>query len=179
MDGEVILDGQNCVELEKLGISLMAVEDKIIVMFDDYKSGYECKTCNGKGEVLGCGPCGNTGKDRFMQECKVCKGKGVEHKNICPDCKGKGGILVIPETAKSLPTTGVVMSMGPDTDAMKYTRMIRQALQIIEGYKKFKPEEVALEEEIQNKNITNWKEELKHIPIRLGSRVILDRKSVV
>ena len=37
MDGKVIVDGQNVAEIENLGISLMAVEDKIIVMFDEYK----------------------------------------------------------------------------------------------------------------------------------------------
>lgn len=152
--GEVIVDGQNVVELQNLGISLMAVEDKIIVMFDDYKSGYECKDCKGAGLITGCVTCDNTGKDRFKQECKACRGAGDKFKRQCPTCKGKGGILVIPETAKSLPTTGVVVSMGPDTPAMK----------LIQSYRDLIDTEAFQKEMILKR--------LKEIPIRLGARVI-------
>jgi len=155
--GEVVVDGQNVVELEKLGISLMAVEDKIIVMFDDYKSGYECKTCSGKGKMSGCMTCECTGMDRFNQQCKNCGGKGALFEYICPDCQGKGGILVIPESAKSLPTTGVVVSMGPKTEAMELIQGIREVKE-----SKFYTgnQEKALLQKLQE------------IPIRLGSRVI-------
>jgi co-chaperonin GroES (HSP10) len=147
--GEIVVDGQNVVELEKLGISLMAVEDKIIVMFDDYKSGFECKTCNGKTMIEDCPTCHRTGTDRFDQVCKTCLGDS-KFSYLCPECKGKGGILVIPDTAKSLPTTGIVVSMGPTTPAMK----------IIWWLRKFKFLKFWLMSKLLN------------TPIRLGSRVI-------
>lgn len=166
MDGEILVDGQNVVELEKLGISLMAVEDKIIVMFDDFKSGYECKTCGGVGKVYGCSVCDNSGKDRFDQECKICKGSGKAYQLSCPDCKGKGGILVIPETAKSLPTTGVVVSMGPDTPAMIHTKNLRENIKLRDSYTGTDTYDK------QQLVVDDCKQRLAEIPVRLGSRVI-------
>ena len=155
--GEIVVDGQNVVELQQLGISLMAVEDKIIVMFDDYKSGYECKNCKGKGKIGGCPVCLGTGKDRFEQTCKTCLGN-PKFAVLCKECKGKGHLIFIPETAKSLPTTGVVVSMGPETPAMKVTNRI---LNLGKGTE-------------FDLNITEeqLREQLKQIPIRLGARVI-------
>lgn len=164
--GEVIVDGQNVVELEKLGISLMAVEDKIIVMHDDYKSGFECKTCKGEGKLTGCQTCHNSGKDRFGQTCKSCNGVPMNHITVCPDCKGKGGLLVIPETARSLPTTGIVVSMGPETRAMILTRNYHENLKLREtfaGTPKYNDYTKILEDILEDYNET---------PIRLGARVI-------
>lgn len=159
MNGEIITDGQNVAEIVNLGISLMAVEDKIIVMFDDYKSGYECKNCSGNGYLTGCTSCENTGKDRFEQPCRICEGKGVDRKVQCHECKGKGGILVIPETAKSLPTTGIVLSMGPETPAMQVVRNLRDK----QKNGDFSQIKMTVEE---------LQEQLNQIPIRLGARVI-------
>lgn len=156
--GEIVLDGHNVAEIQELGISLMAVEDKIIVMHDDYKSGYECKTCKAKGYLEGCGFCADTGKDRFDQPCKNCKGEGKNLKITCPDCKGKQVWLEIPQTAKSLPTTGVVLSMGPETPAMKKTKEILD----------YQNSDLVIPQNI----IDKAKKELNEIPIRLGTRVI-------
>jgi len=93
--GEVNIDKDNAVELVELGIQLEAVEDKIIVMMDSYKSGYECKECGGTGKV----------KSTFVE--------GAERE--CEACNGKGATLVIPEISKSLPTLGTVMSVGEKT----------------------------------------------------------------
>lgn len=164
--GEILVDGQNVVELQQLGISLMAVEDKIIVMFDDFKSGYECKNCNGKGLIVGCIVCENTGKDRFGQDCKSCLGAGDKSQRQCSTCKGKGDILVIPETAKSLPTTGVVVSMGPDTPAMIATR------NIIENRKLQKSKAGTKDYDTYEAIVIDCEQRLKEIPIRLGARVI-------
>lgn len=164
--GEVIVDGQNVVELEKLGISLLAVEDKIIVMHDDYKSGYECKTCKGEGKLTGCNTCHNSGKDRFGQTCKSCSGVPMNHITVCPDCKGKGGLLVIPETARSLPTTGIVVSMGPETEAMKLTKVI------LEEKERLKAEAGTESYDRINRNLKDYLKRLEETPIRLGARVI-------
>ena len=98
--GEVNIDKDNAVELVELGIQLEAVEDKIIVMMDSYKSGYECKECSGTGKV----------KSTFVE--------GAERE--CEACNGKGATLVIPEISKSLPTLGTVMSVGEKTRWAKY-----------------------------------------------------------
>lgn len=97
--GEVIVDNDNAVEITDLKIQLEAVEDKIIVIMDQYKSGFECKTCGGTGKI----------KSTVV----------VDAEKECPECHGKGGLLVVPETAKSLPTLGTVVSLGPETPWMK------------------------------------------------------------
>lgn len=96
---EVIKDQLNVVELIDLQCSMMAVEDKIIILVDEYKSGFECKTCGGTGKVP------SSVVEGAMKDCTA------------QGCV-KGALLVIPDTAKSLPSTGVVMSMGPQTQCM-------------------------------------------------------------
>lgn len=171
--GEVIVDGQNVCEIENLGISLMAVEDKIIIMFDEYKSGYECTDCKGSGKINQVCICESSGHPGFTNRFKVnpCAncGGNYENKRVvknCDTCKGVGSILVIPQTAKSLPTTGIVVSMGPETPAMKITTAILKskiAMQRVAGTS-FYDDEL--------KRIEEYTEELKNIPIRLGARVI-------
>jgi co-chaperonin GroES (HSP10) len=92
-DIEVKEDKLNVLELSDLGISLEAIADKIIILVDGYKSGYECKECKGTGRVPSPVIAGS------MRDCDECKGKGVT--------------IHIPDTAKSMPSTGVVVSMGP------------------------------------------------------------------
>ena len=91
--GEVLIDRDNAIEITSLGLQLEAVEDKILVIVDAYKSGYECKTCGGTGKI----------------KSPVVEGATKD----CDDCGGKGAILVIPEISKSLPTLGTVVSLGP------------------------------------------------------------------
>lgn len=95
---DVKQDNLNIIELSDLGISLEAVEDKIMILVDGYRSGYECNTCKTTGKV----------------SSDVVQGALRD----CPDCKGKGRTLEIPDNAKSKPSTGVVVSMGPKTDYM-------------------------------------------------------------
>jgi co-chaperonin GroES (HSP10) len=98
--GLVNIDSDNAVELVELGIQLEAVEDKIIVMMDSYKSGYECKECGGTGKV------------------KSTVVKGAERD--CEACNGKGATLVVPEISRRLPTLGTVMSVGEKTNWAKF-----------------------------------------------------------
>jgi hypothetical protein len=166
---EVNINNVNVVELVNLDISLMAIEDKIIVLHDNYKSGYECEDCNETGFVT-CTSCDGSGLNRFDSNCTTCEGK---KQLVCPVCKGQKLIIEIPQSARTLPTTGVVVSMGPECHAMKITKAISNAKLIIEMYHKFKSITEAKEEEkIQNKNISNWTKDLEETPIRLGSRVI-------
>jgi co-chaperonin GroES (HSP10) len=94
-ESTVKFDGGNAVELVGLGIVLEATEDKIIVKLDDYKTGYECANCNETGKIA------SNKKDEDFIECPVCRGKGVT--------------LVVPDSAKHLPTSGIILSVGPMT----------------------------------------------------------------
>lgn len=101
-------------------IGLEATEDKIIIVLDKFKSGYECKTCSGEGSIKAC-PCvtsGTPGVNAMGRVCKYCQGDPVSvipkgnNDVTCPDCKGAGSTIIIPEAFKSLPTSGVIVSVG-------------------------------------------------------------------
>lgn len=77
-------------------LALEATEDKIIIQLDPFRSGYECKTCSGKGTIT---------KVRY-------EGAEPEIKQ-CSDCNGIGATIVVPESAKALPTSGRIVSCGP------------------------------------------------------------------
>ena len=109
------INSDNAVFVVQGRIALEAVEDKIIIMLDPFRTGFECKACDGSGVGKVCLSCNGTGMNRFDGVCKLCGGQpnkwiGLE----CPACKGVGSLLVIPESAKQLPTSGRVVSKGPD-----------------------------------------------------------------
>ena len=123
----------NVLELTDFGIGMEAIGDKIIVLMDSYRSGYECTVCKGAGKVRQFSRCKcdpdewnmethleRGTKNRFGEPCDICGGnylsKRVDSIVECPQCHGKGATLIIPDTAKSLPTTGIVVSIGPDAD---------------------------------------------------------------
>lgn len=94
---EIVLDKSNKVSFPGFPYLFEALNEKILVVLDQFKSGYECKTCKGKGKVAV-----KHLREDTIEVCPTCQGKTV----------GKGGII-IPETAKVLATSGVVVSMGP------------------------------------------------------------------
>lgn len=114
-DKELDSSVKNVILIVEGKIAVEAVEDKIVIQLDPFKSGYECKSCNGTGIGLPCVECSGTGKNRHGSPCKVCEGdpKKFEGKT-CVACKGQGTSIVIPETAKSLPTSGRIVSAGPE-----------------------------------------------------------------
>lgn len=98
--------------------------DRVIVLQDEYRSGFECPTCLDKNKhtvagrevsTIECDPCKGTGKrpkvgnDAILVRCEVCDGEGWI---ICPDCVGKGGTIVLAESTKGRPTTGTIVSVG-------------------------------------------------------------------
>src|SRR6267142_5973894 len=90
--------------------------DRIIVLQDDFRSGLECKRCLGRDvrkeiSVISCENCNGTGKSVIVKDgkCSMCSGDGVIP---CPECKGKGGTLILPENAERRPTTGTIVSAG-------------------------------------------------------------------
>jgi co-chaperonin GroES (HSP10) len=105
------------------GASFEAENDRLIVLQDEYRSGYECPKCLDKDirsmqgrevSVIDCENCGGKGnyqKGNLTVKCSVCEAKGFVP---CPECQGKGGTIIMAETAKRLPTTGTIVSLGPD-----------------------------------------------------------------
>lgn len=101
---EIVLDGSNSVSFPGFPFTFTALGEKILVTLDQFKSGYECKTCKGAGKVTS---------------------KVTGNLVVCSDCDGKSvkeGGLIIPDTAKMLANSGVVVSMGDK--AMKDTRHV-------------------------------------------------------
>jgi co-chaperonin GroES (HSP10) len=97
------------VEFEALG-------DRVIVLEDQFVSGYECKACQGHGWV----PCTECveGKSKLNPniQCRVCSGT---QKAPCEKCSGKGALLVIPEKSERRPTTGTIVSVGEGCKVMQ------------------------------------------------------------
>ena len=93
---EIILDGSNSVQFPGFPYHFTALGEQILVTLDQFKSGYECKMCKGKGKVTH-----KIGREDVTETCPDCEGRTV----------GKGGII-IPETSQILASSGVVVSMG-------------------------------------------------------------------
>jgi hypothetical protein len=92
-------------------VGFEAMWDKILVLEDSFRSGYECDACNETGK-LPCKSCAD-GRSRLNPEivCKDCDGS-LHVK--CPDCGGKGVLLEIPQSSQRRPTTGRIVSRGTD-----------------------------------------------------------------
>lgn len=134
---DVTAGEDNIIGLDELELGLEAVGDNVLVLIDSYKSGYECGQCGGSGklrrifrcicdpevpdeklsEVRGEGVLRGT-RNKFGAVCETCGGdyqsKRIDELVECPKCGGKGGLLIIPDSAQSLPTTGIILSVGPD-----------------------------------------------------------------
>jgi hypothetical protein len=109
---EIDLESALKTNVLKLGsMELEAHSDRIIVVQDDFISGYECLTCEGEQEIT-CDSCRGTGNSLVVKDgkCSKCQGR---KRIVCPTCGGKGATLVIPETAERRPTTGQILSVGP------------------------------------------------------------------
>jgi co-chaperonin GroES (HSP10) len=143
---EFMQDTLNVISLEDVGVSMQAIEDKIIILVDQWKSGYECKECGGSGKVE------STINPEILRTCDA--------------CKGKGQTLVIPDSAKSLPSTGVVVSMGPATQYM-------QAKKAVERAKKREWEsKVIVPPNDYVLGVEEAESMLKEIAIQIGTRVV-------
>src|SRR5215831_8410647 len=93
-------------------VEFAAEGDILLVIEDEFRSGYECRTCNGTG-TASCTECQGKGsyeREGLKFKCSECDGKG-EYK--CRDCGGKGALLVVPDQSVRRPTTGRGVSVGP------------------------------------------------------------------
>jgi hypothetical protein len=107
------------------GLTLEASSDRLIVIEDEFKSGYECNLCAGLGSIP-CDSCGGTGKSAVVKDgrCARCEGR---QNIVCPECGGKGvekGGLHIPEASVRRPTTGTIVSIGPDVKRFKRSQSV-------------------------------------------------------
>jgi co-chaperonin GroES (HSP10) len=103
--------------------ALRAIGHRILVLEDQFTSGYECKACGGTGHTEEkCKYCNGTTFYKSNPDggaCPDCEvgtsdGRKSLGYKICPTCKGKTGILVIPDEAKRRPVTGKILSKGKD-----------------------------------------------------------------
>lgn len=106
---------ENYVYIVKGKIAIKADYDKIVILLDKFKTGFECKVCAGAGTLEACPRCAGSGKDRFQQICPSCYGDNTKFQGqTCTACHGIGTSIVIPESAKAIPTSGIVVSIGPE-----------------------------------------------------------------
>lgn len=98
----------------KLGLE--AIGDKILILIDKFKSGYECKDCNETGKYVGC-ECTRRGDYGVNLNGKVCSFRDACDKQTegatCKTCNGTGSTVIMPENARAIPTSGVIVSIGP------------------------------------------------------------------
>jgi hypothetical protein len=104
----------------KLGLE--AIGDKILILIDKFKSGYECKDCNETGIYIAC-ECARNGSFGTKPNGRTCHFKDACERQVigetCRTCNGTGSTLKIPETARAIPTSGVIVSVGPKVTIRK------------------------------------------------------------
>jgi len=111
---------KNYVYVVRGKIALQAIEDKILILLDKFKTGFECTTCGGTGQLETCPACSGKGLNRFGDDCKTCGGTPGSFKDKdCYACKGVGTTIIIPESAKAIPTSGIIVSIGPNCTTRK------------------------------------------------------------
>lgn len=109
--------------LELGSFEMEALDDRIMVIEDEFRSGYECAQCLGKQTVI-CPECAGLGQyegigGKNWKKCSACSGTG---KVKCPACDGKGALLVTPEVSERRPTTGRIVSIGQNVRSEKLIR---------------------------------------------------------
>jgi chaperonin GroES len=100
----------------KLGLSMK--HDCVLILEDKFKTGLECKTCEGSRTTNeDCLACEGLGVEKHIgTRCRVCDGL---KKRLCPDCKGRGGLIIAPEESERRPSSGKVVSIGSKVDSVK------------------------------------------------------------
>lgn len=130
---ELVQETENIIWIGETGFEADA--DKLVILVDEFRSGYECLTCLAKdirsfgegGEtkqisMVPCPECHGNGKrpkagnPNLLVKCSECEGKAVVP---CPDCGGRGGLVATPKQSEGAPTTGKIASIGPHVPAGK------------------------------------------------------------
>jgi len=89
-------------------LTFWALGDRVLIEEDPFRSGYECSKCGGLGKIA-CDNCGGT-RTRNGKKCSICA--DTDGSLTCPECSGKGGLIVTPDIAQRRPTSGTVKSAG-------------------------------------------------------------------
>ncbi|HEY1646293.1 MAG TPA: hypothetical protein VGF75_08120 [Candidatus Saccharimonadales bacterium] len=109
----------------------VVVGDNIMILEDEFKSSYDCKACGGAGKIrincLKCEGTGYYGKETIVEhginktKSSICgKCDGIGYKDIdCGACRGKGALVEIPNESRKKPTSGTIVSAGPDVKIYK------------------------------------------------------------
>jgi co-chaperonin GroES (HSP10) len=110
----------NCVIVNKALKLIVRTKDNIMVLEDPSIDTTLCSECKGKKEFfVTCLKCDGTGTlagetaEDLPTECGRCDGKG-QRLETCKLCKGTGQGIVLPDSAKTRPTSGRIVSKGPD-----------------------------------------------------------------
>lgn len=109
--------------------AIEASGDRLIIEEDKFRTGTECKTCDGEGHLnVECPNCKGTKLDDG-EVCRACfvRGVGPIGYEPCTDCRGAGGLIVAPDTAKMRPTSGTIRSVGRDANTDDKGRMITES----------------------------------------------------
>ena len=113
-------------------IKFEAFGDRLIVLEDEFKTGYECSVCGGSGHRH-CLPCDGKGTRQSVKgegpfkKCSDCDGKGS---TVCSGCNGKGGLIIAPDVAQRRPTTGKVVSAGKGKIATDTGKLIPMQIRV-------------------------------------------------
>lgn len=133
---EIRIDGTNKVRFRGYPYVFEASGEKIIVAIDVFKSGYECKVCDGNRKVdIKCICETETDrpgykyssvmleafdhledgrKSREVIKCPECHGDylAARKRITCTACNGTGALILMPKEAEKLPHHGTVVSIG-------------------------------------------------------------------
>jgi len=117
---------------------LEAAENQLIVLLDPYRSGFECVRCGDREHRIKKG--GEDGQTESVIDCENCAGTGFYQKGEnqigcgicgrtgkipCPSCQGKGSqTIVIPDSQKGRPTSGVIVSCGENVRRYKLAERV-------------------------------------------------------
>lgn len=108
-------------------IGLEAVENKIIILIDKFKTGYECKDCNETGVYSGCA-CALAGRFGIKDNGRACHYRDACAKQVigerCKTCNGTGIMLNVPQNARGIPTSGMIVSAGPKCTSRKINERV-------------------------------------------------------
>jgi len=110
--------------------AIRPIHDRVLILIDPIKTHYDCKDCLGKGHTDEiCPNCNGTkleprhSKDSEPEACRDCTFSGEVTRTygyrICPVCKGRKGIIAIPENALKRPLTGKIISIGQKVEYFK------------------------------------------------------------
>jgi co-chaperonin GroES (HSP10) len=99
-------------------LKFWALGDRILIKEDEFRTGYECATCEGKGYVT-CTTCAGSKHYSIEGHDRTCTACNEGGQVLCPTCEGKGGLIVAPEISQRRPTTGQIVSCGADVKNLK------------------------------------------------------------